>query len=426
MRTLARVSGRRSPTRPPQTSTDDASRMGIALVMPTSEPKIRLPSTAASLHKALQKPKPVPLEMTARENTAVTQRHSFVPRWEIFKHTRFPGSHWPPVCRVQLCCDHIQRVPGRDTEAVVETEHENHHRLAGPKPQEEAADTRQHHGAPCRTRRTNVSHITSPLGWTSVTQIASYPACSDGLFCPWAGQRRCSQAAPPGFPGSWQNRPSRRCSHRQMSSDSPSCCGGRSCWSLGSLLAWSHRYLWTCQIVVTRCTSQITHLQIWVLSYVCNLQIWYLYIIDIGNWSHSSFICVMVSSTRKTGGNTFEILGKIVFFSFCSRALLASMQLSWKRNDLLIKCSGNRKRSLPLSFLLSWHTPPSLPVSLRLPSSPNIRQTRCCWANRLHFPGGIMSTWRALAVCSALSWVLKVNPFFYPGLPQGLTQLRTF
>lgn len=73
MRTLARVSGSRSPTRPPPTSTDDASRMGIALVMPTSEPKIRLPSTAASLHKALQKPKPVPLEMTARgENTAVT------------------------------------------------------------------------------------------------------------------------------------------------------------------------------------------------------------------------------------------------------------------------------------------------------------------------------------------------------------------
>lgn len=62
MRTLARVSGSRSPTRPPQTNTDDASRMGIALVIPTSEPKIRLPSTAASLHMALQKPKPVPLE----------------------------------------------------------------------------------------------------------------------------------------------------------------------------------------------------------------------------------------------------------------------------------------------------------------------------------------------------------------------------
>ena len=61
MRTLARVSGSRSPTRPPPTSTVDASRMGIALVMPTREPKIRLPSTAASLHMALQKPNPVPL-----------------------------------------------------------------------------------------------------------------------------------------------------------------------------------------------------------------------------------------------------------------------------------------------------------------------------------------------------------------------------
>lgn len=62
MRTLARVSGSRSPTKPPPTSTDDASRMGMAFVMPTSEPKIRLPSTAASLHIALQKPKPVPLK----------------------------------------------------------------------------------------------------------------------------------------------------------------------------------------------------------------------------------------------------------------------------------------------------------------------------------------------------------------------------
>lgn len=62
MRTLARVSGSRSPTSPPPTNTDDAIRMGIALVMPTSEPKIKLPSTAASLHMALQKPKPVPLE----------------------------------------------------------------------------------------------------------------------------------------------------------------------------------------------------------------------------------------------------------------------------------------------------------------------------------------------------------------------------
>lgn len=62
MRTLARVSGSRRPTKPPPTNTEDASRMGMAFVMPTSDPKIRLPSTAASLHKALQKPKPVPLK----------------------------------------------------------------------------------------------------------------------------------------------------------------------------------------------------------------------------------------------------------------------------------------------------------------------------------------------------------------------------
>lgn len=81
MRTLARVSGSRSPTRPPPTNTDDASRMGIALVMPTSEPKIRLPSTAASLHKALQKPKPVPLEMSGGGKTLPLTN-----RWERSKN----------------------------------------------------------------------------------------------------------------------------------------------------------------------------------------------------------------------------------------------------------------------------------------------------------------------------------------------------
>lgn len=68
MRTLARVSGSRSPTSPPPTSTADASKMGIALVMPTREPKIRLPNTAASLQMALQKPKPVPLKQKTNRN----------------------------------------------------------------------------------------------------------------------------------------------------------------------------------------------------------------------------------------------------------------------------------------------------------------------------------------------------------------------
>lgn len=72
----------------------------------------------------------------------------------------------PPVCRVQLGGDHIQRVPGGDTEAVVETEHEDHHRLAGAEPKEEAADARQHHGASCRTR-----HDTSFISQTQNSLI---------------------------------------------------------------------------------------------------------------------------------------------------------------------------------------------------------------------------------------------------------------
>lgn len=63
MRTFDLVSGSRNPTRPPPTSTEEARRMGMALVMPTKDPKIRFPITAASLHKALQKPNPVPLKM---------------------------------------------------------------------------------------------------------------------------------------------------------------------------------------------------------------------------------------------------------------------------------------------------------------------------------------------------------------------------
>lgn len=61
MRTFALVSGNRRATRPPPTSTDEAMRMGMAFVIPTREPKIRFPKTAASLHRALQNPKPVPL-----------------------------------------------------------------------------------------------------------------------------------------------------------------------------------------------------------------------------------------------------------------------------------------------------------------------------------------------------------------------------
>lgn len=57
----------------------------------------------------------------------------------------------PPVCWVELRGDHIQGVPSRDAEAVVQTKHEDHHGLAGAKPKKEATDARQHHRAPCRT-----------------------------------------------------------------------------------------------------------------------------------------------------------------------------------------------------------------------------------------------------------------------------------
>lgn len=70
MRTFAMVSGNRSATRPPPTSTDEASRMGMALVMPTRDPKIRFPNAADSLHRALQNPKPVPLGRKTRRTLA--------------------------------------------------------------------------------------------------------------------------------------------------------------------------------------------------------------------------------------------------------------------------------------------------------------------------------------------------------------------
>lgn len=70
-----------------------------------------------------------------------------------------------------------------------------------------------------------------------------------------------------------------------------------------------------------------------------------------------------------------------------------------------------QQKTFPPSFLSALMTHSSLPVSLRLPSSSNIQQTRC-WANRLHFPGGIMSTWRALTV-SVFSTFLGAKLFFF-------------
>lgn len=159
MRTFALVSGNRSPTRPPPTSTDEAMRMGMAFVMPTREPKIRFPNTAASLHRALQNPKPVPLgrrnqeEVEKSENVLkliesplcffVHVSPVICKSYQICK----PVLYSPPDSREWLSCDHIQGVPGRDAQAVVKAQHENHHGLAGAKPQEETADAWEDHRA---------------------------------------------------------------------------------------------------------------------------------------------------------------------------------------------------------------------------------------------------------------------------------------
>lgn len=53
----------------------------------------------------------------------------------------------PPNSGERFRRDHVQGVPGRDAQAVVKAQHENHHGLAGAEPQEEAADAWKHHRA---------------------------------------------------------------------------------------------------------------------------------------------------------------------------------------------------------------------------------------------------------------------------------------
>jgi len=64
-------------------------------------------------------------------------------------------AHSPPVGGEGLGGDHVQGVPRRDAQAVVQAQHEDHHGLAGAEPQEEAADARQHHGATWRAMDTS-------------------------------------------------------------------------------------------------------------------------------------------------------------------------------------------------------------------------------------------------------------------------------
>lgn len=91
--------------------------------------------------------------------------------------------------------------------------------------------------------------------------------------------------------------------------------------------------------------------------------------------------------------------------SCCSRAMLASTHLSWKRNDLLIKCSSNRKCSLTPSCSQDTLLPPF---------------HRACLYPR-H-----VSTSRALTVSMFSTFLgAKGKPFFSnPALPQGLIQLQ--
>ena len=79
---------------------------------------------------------------------------------------------------------------------------------------------------------------------THTHTFSTYPAWISGRSCPWGEQTRCFPAVQPGSPGSWWSRPSRHCSHHQMSSGSPSCCAQRCCWSPRCHRStWSHRCL---------------------------------------------------------------------------------------------------------------------------------------------------------------------------------------
>lgn len=60
-KTCPRVSGNFKARELPRARAAEARKMGTALVMPTKEVKMLMPSTAASLQRALRKPKAVVL-----------------------------------------------------------------------------------------------------------------------------------------------------------------------------------------------------------------------------------------------------------------------------------------------------------------------------------------------------------------------------
>lgn len=70
----------------------------------------------------------------------------------------------PAVCGVQFHSDHIQRVPGRNGQSVIQTQHAYHHGLTAAQPEEETADPRKHHGATCQRQRQKGAMFPAILG----------------------------------------------------------------------------------------------------------------------------------------------------------------------------------------------------------------------------------------------------------------------
>lgn len=83
--TCPRVSGSFRARELPRARAAEAKRMGAALVIPTKDVKMLIPSTAASLHRAFRKPKAVVLfrgppvqHRWARQGGKQTKRHGRV------------------------------------------------------------------------------------------------------------------------------------------------------------------------------------------------------------------------------------------------------------------------------------------------------------------------------------------------------------
>lgn len=141
----------------------------------------------------------------------------------------------PFIWRVQLHRYHIQGVPRGDADATKQTQEGDHPRLAVAEYQEEAADTR--YDARSRWGRRQKTELLKKFCSNTKCRysnliVSSYPASSNGQFCPSKVQTQCSRGAQLVYQGSWQSISCRRCwSHRWSPACSPLCCGGTCCWS---------------------------------------------------------------------------------------------------------------------------------------------------------------------------------------------------